>query len=320
LKDQETISHFWPVDIVEMILITRFFPLLAIVTAAAAYIAPGMFTPMGDAIVPLLTLIMFSMGLTLTMDSFRDVLKTPGKIIVGTLMQFLLMPLAAFLIALGLSMDSSLMTGLVLVGCCPGGTASNVICYLARGNLALSISLTMVSTLLSVVATPLLTWVYLGQAIDVPITDMMLSILQIVIVPVVAGLLLNTWIGGSLKKMEWILPLISVLAIIVIIGIVVALNRDNLAVMSVAVFFAVMAHNALGIGGAYGLGKLIGYEESTCRTLAIEVGMQNSGLGVALATQFYTTAATLPGAVFSLWHNLSGSLLAGFWGKHDEKQ
>lgn len=301
-----------------MILITRLFPVLAVFVAGIAYVVPGLFAPLSGLIVPLLTLIMFSMGLTLTLESFREVLRQPLKIVAGTLMQFLLMPLAAFVIATALALDQELLTGLVLVGCCPGGTASNVICYLARGNLALSIALTMVSTLLSVMATPLLTWFYLGQAIDVPVVDMMLSILQIVIVPVVAGLLFNTWFGRSLAKIQPLLPAVSVLAIVTIIGIVVALNSTSLAIISGAVIIAVILHNGVGIGGAYGLGRLLGYDEKTCRTLAIEVGMQNSGLGVALATQFYSAAAALPGAVFSLWHNLSGSVLAGFWGKKNE--
>ncbi len=294
--------------------ITSLFPLLAILAAILAYLMPGLFTPMSGAIVPLLTLIMFAMGLTLTLDSFNSVFRRPLKILVGTGMQFLLMPLVAFLIANLLLADRELVIGLVLVGCCPGGTASNVICYLARGDLALSIALTLVSTLLSVAATPLLAWIYLGQAIDVPILEMMLSILQIVIVPVAAGLAINTWLGERLRAFEAFFPAVSVIAIVFIIGIVVALNSGNMAVMGAAVLVAVILHNLCGIGSAYGLCRLLRYDEATCRTIAIEVGMQNSGLGVALAAKFYSAAAALPGAVFSLWHNLSGSLLAGWWG------
>lgn len=302
-----------------MTLVTRLFPLLALVAAGVGVTAPDALAALGDLIVPLLTLIMFAMGLTLTLDNVRGVIRQPLKILVGTALQFLVMPLAAFLIAHLLTLDRQLTIGLVLVGCCPGGTASNVICFLARGDLALSIALTMVSTLLSVLATPLLTWLYLGQAIDVPIVDMMASILQIVIVPVVAGLLINTWFGSRLKGLAPVLPAVSVLAIVLIIGIVVALNSGNIALMTGGVVAAVILHNACGIGGAYGLCKLVRYDERTCRTIAIEVGMQNSGLGVALATQFYSAAAALPGAVFSLWHNLSGSLLAAWWGRRGGK-
>ncbi len=208
------------------------------------------------------------------------------------------------------------MIGMILVGCCPGGTASNVICYLAKGDLALSISLTMVSTFLSVIATPLLTLLYLGQAIEVPILAMVLSILQMVIVPVFAGLILNTYFNKKLIKLRPVLPVISVLAIILIIGIVVAINSNNLVAVSAFVLIAVILHNLIGICSAYVISKQFNYDEKTCRTIAVEVGMQNSGLGVALATQFYSSLAALPGAVFSLWHNLSGSLLAGYWSKN----
>ena len=305
-----------------MNVITRLFPLLAIMSAVIAYIFPQLFSPLADLIVPLLTLIMFAMGMTLTLENFKQVLIRPQGIMLGTGLQFVLMPFFAFTLVHVFPISAELATGLILVGCCPGGTASNVVCFLAKGNLALSISLTMVSTLLSVVATPFLTWLYIGQAIEVPITDMMLSILQMVIVPVLTGLLINTWLGARLGRVSPLFPAISVLAIVLIIGIVVALNSNNLVTLSGLVIVAVILHNLFGIGSAYGLCKLLRLDESTCRTIAIEVGMQNSGLGVALATQFYSAATALPGAIFSLWHNLSGSLLAGYWGKqevHGEK-
>ncbi len=289
-------------------------------SAAIAYVFPQLFTPLAGFIVPLLTLIMFAMGMTLRLENFKQVLIRPQVIMLGTGLQFLLMPLFAYILTHVFSISGDLAIGLILVGCCPGGTASNVVCYLAKGNLALSISLTMVSTLLSVVATPFLTWLYIGQAIDVPITDMMLSILQIVIVPVMSGLFINTWLGSRLGKLNPLFPAVSVIAIVLIIGIVVALNSSNLITISVLLIVAVLLHNLFGIGSAYGLCKLLQLDESTCRTIAIEVGMQNSGLGVALATQFYSATAALPGAVFSLWHNLSGSVLAGAWGKQQSRE
>jgi len=298
-----------------MRLITGYFPLLAIVAAAIGFLLPQMFRPLSDFIVPLLTLIMFAMGMTLTFRNFKSVLEEPLKIALGTSLQFILMPLTAFLISHLFSMERELMVGMILVGCCPGGTASNVVCYLAKGDLALSISLTMASTFLSVIATPFLTLLYLGQAIEVPILAMMLSILQMVILPVFAGLILNTYFNDSLAKLISALPAISVLAIVLIIGIVVALNSDNLVVISGLLLIAVILHNLLGICSAYVISKRFNYDDKTCRTIAIEVGMQNSGLGVALATQFYSSLAALPGAVFSLWHNLSGSLLAGYWSR-----
>lgn len=295
--------------------IIRYFPLLAIFAATVGAFLPQLLTPLSNFIVPLLTLIMFSMGLTLSFSNFKSVLQQPLKIILGTSLQFILMPLAAFLISHLFALERELMIGMVLVGCCPGGTASNVICYLANGELALSISLTMVSTLMSVIATPLLTLLYLGQAIEVPIAGMISSIFQMVIVPVFVGLILNTYFSKNLVKLTPVLPVISVVSIVLIIGIVVALNSDNLVVISGLVIIAVILHNAIGICMAYAISKQFKYDEKTCRTIAIEVGMQNSGLGVALASQFYSSLAALPGAVFSLWHNLSGSLLAGYWSK-----
>lgn len=256
-----------------MQVIIRYFPLLAIFSAVIGFLLPQIFTPLSDFIVPLLTLIMFAMGLTLTFNNFKSVFQQPLKIVLGTSLQFILMPLAAFLISHFFVLERVLMIGMVLVGCCPGGTASNVICYLAKGELALSISLTMVSTILSVVATPLLTLLYLGQAIDVPILAMMLSILQMVIVPVFAGLILNTYFKKKLATLRPVFPAISVLPIILIIGIVVALNSDNLAMVSGLVVIAVILHNFFGLCSAYVISRQFKYDEKTCRTIAIEVGM-----------------------------------------------
>jgi BASS family bile acid:Na+ symporter len=303
-----------------MQIIVRYFPLLAIFAAALGFFLPQLLAPLSNFIVPLLTLIMFAMGLTLKFNNFTKLLQQPFKIALGTLLQFILMPLAAFIISHLFALERDLLIGMILVGACPGGTASNVICYLAKGELALSISLTMVSTFLSVLLTPLLTLLYFGQSIDVPIVTMMLSILQMVILPVAAGIVLNTYFGHKLIRLTPILPGISILAIVLIIGIVVALNSDNLAVISGMLIIAVILHNLIGTCTAYTISRRFNYDEKVCRTIAIEVGMQNSGLGVALATQFYSPVAALPGAVFSLWHNLSGSLLAAYWSKKKKQE
>jgi BASS family bile acid:Na+ symporter len=299
--------------------ITRLFPLLAVMAAVVAFLLPGLFSSHGNLIVPLLTLIMFTMGLTLRWENFRGVFSRPLVLLMGTFLQFLLMPALAFLLSRLFALDKTLLVGMVLVGACPGGTASNVVCYLAKGSLALSITLTFISTLLSVVATPLLTWLWLGRAVDVPITSMMLSILQIVLVPVLAGLLINSRFDRQLVPVKPVLPAVSVIAIVLIIAIVVAQNSGNLATVGMLVMLAVMLHNIGGLASAYGICRMLRYEESICRTIAIEVGMQNSGLAVALATQYYSAAAALPGAIFSLWHNVSGSLLAGYWQRAGHK-
>jgi len=208
---------------------------------------------------------------------------------------------------------------MVLVGSSAGGTASNVICYLAKGNLALSITLTMTSTILAVAATPLLCYLYLNQFINVPVGDMFLSILQIVIVPVFAGTFINSMFEKRLSGIKPVFPLISTLAIVFIIGIVVALNKDRLAEIGFILVAAVILHNLSGLFLGYWISGKMKFDEITCRTIAIEVGMQNSGLSVALAIKFFSSVAALPGAIFSIWHNLSGSFLASYWGSSEHK-
>ncbi|MCU7852502.1 MAG: bile acid:sodium symporter family protein [Candidatus Thiodiazotropha sp. (ex Monitilora ramsayi)] len=295
--------------------ITRLFPVWALLFSLVAYVIPGFFVVLKPAIVPLLGVVMFGMGMTLTWHSFSEVLKRPGVIGVGVLLQYLVMPLAAWLIAESLGLPPYLMVGLVLVGACPGGTASNVVCYLAKGDVALSITLTTISTLLAIVATPLLTWLYVGQKVPVPVESMLWSIFKIVLLPVSLGVLVNSLFGRKLSGVKHLFPLVSVLAIVVIIAIVVALNRGNLANMGMAVALAVILHNLFGLASGYWLPRLLGWDERICRTLAIEVGMQNSGLGVALTVKYFSAAAALPGALFSIWHNLSGSMLAGYWSR-----
>lgn len=263
----------------------------------------------------MLGVVMFAMGLTLSMDDFRRVMRSPRVIGLGLILQFGLMPLIAFVIAIALNLSPALMAGLILVGACPGGTASNVICYLARGDVALSITLTAISTLLAVFLTPVLTWLYIGQEVPVPIIEMMLTVLKIIILPVAMGIVVNRYFGQYLTQAKRLLPLISVIAIVFIISIIVALNAHQMTQLVLPVVIAVLLHNGLGLVAGYTIAKCLGHDEKTCRTLAIEVGMQNSGLGVALAAEYFTPLAALPGAFFSIWHNVSGSLLAGYWAR-----
>jgi len=296
-------------------MVTTGFPYIAILFSGVAVLIPGYFVPLKPAIVPLLGVVMFGMGMTLTLASFKSVLRRPGVVGLGAALQFVLMPLIAWLVAHAFRLPPQLAAGLVLVGACPGGTASNVVCYLAKGNVALSITLTAVSTLAAVLMTPLLTWLYVGQMVPVPVAQMLLSILKIVIVPVVLGVLVNTWLGPHLARFKVVFPAISVMAIVLIIAIIVAINEPQLASLVFPVVFAVMLHNLAGLAAGYWLPRWLGYDGRTCRTLAIEVGMQNSGLGVALAMKYFSATAALPGAVFSIWHNLSGATLAASWSR-----
>jgi len=283
--------------------------------SAAAWLWPEAFAPLRTGIVPLLGVVMFGMGITLTPADFARATRRPALLGLGAALQFGAMPLIAFVVARILGLDSQLTAGLVLVGACPGGTASNVICYLARADVALSITLTAVSTCVAVVATPLLTELYVGRAVEVDVPGMIASIFRIVIVPVALGVAVNVWLGARLGALKRVFPLVSVAAICVIIAIVLALSHERLGELTGAVVLAVALHNALGLAVGYSVPALLGMPESVRRTLAVEVGMQNSGLGVALAVQYFSALAALPGALFSIWHNLTGSLLASLWSR-----
>lgn len=299
---------------------TTCFPVGAIVITGFAIMFPDVLIPLRPAIVPLLGIVMFGMGMTLMFEDFKRVFLQPEIIILGFLLQYLLMPFIAWLLSRLLQLPLPLMAGLVLVGSCPGGTASNVICYLARGDVALSITLTSVNTILAVLMTPLLTWLYIGQKVPVPVFAMMVSILKIIIIPVLLGLLINQWLGKSLEKIKRSFPLVSTLAIILIIGIIMASNHTELPKLALPVVIAVIFHNGLGLTGGFFIPRMLGFDERISRTMAIEVGMQNSGLGVALADRYFSAMAALPGAVFSVWHNISGAFLAGIWSRQNAQE
>ncbi|MDJ0805922.1 MAG: bile acid:sodium symporter family protein [Gammaproteobacteria bacterium] len=293
----------------------RLFPLWAILFAFAGYLLPDFWTDLKPFIIPLLVVVMFTMGMTLTWDDFVRALRSPRLVFIGMLLQYTVMPLVAWLLAIIFKLSADLTVGLLLVGTTAGGTASNVITYLSKGDLALSITLTLCSTLLAVVAMPWLTWLYIGHRVPVPALDMVFNLLKIVLIPVVAGTFINSLFRTKIKKMEPIFPLLSIFAIAVIIAIIVALNASQFQTVGIVLMLAVILHNASGLVTGYWVAKLLGYDSRISRTLAIEVGMQNSGLSVALAFKYFSPLAALPGALFSIWHNLSGSLFAAYWSR-----
>lgn len=298
---------------------TSLFPLWAIIFSVIAFVYPLVFSPYSNAITPLLGIVMFGMGITLTADDFLLVLRRPGVIAIGTAMQYILMPLIAFLLSYALNLPVEIMAGMVLLGACPGGTASNVICYLAKGDVALSITLTSVSTLLAFILTPALTWLYIGQAVHVEVGSMMLSIVKIVLIPVALGIIVNTLFNKHIERFRHAFPALSVATIVIIIAIIIALNRENILIAGKLVIVAVILHNGLGFASGYFLSKALKLDEKDARTIAIEVGMQNSGLSVALAVKYFSSLAALPGALFSIWHNIMGSALAAYWSSGSDK-
>ncbi len=298
--------------------LTNLFPLWAILLSGVAFFFSEPFSSLASWIIPLLAGVMFTMGLTLKAADFKRILQDPRPILVGVLLQFILMPLLAVVLAKMFGLSNQLTAGLVLVGCCAGGTASTVISYLARADLALSISMTVCSTLVGVVATPLLTGFYLSTTINVDTMGMLVSIIQIVLIPVLAGITLSHFFPELIRPLTPTLPAMSVLIILTIIAIVVALNSDSLLEVGALTLVAVVLHNLGGMCGGFYLSRLLGFDTRQSHTIAIEVGMQNSGLGVALALEFFSATAALPGALFSVWHNISGSLLASQWSRKRE--
>ncbi|EMA8957339.1 bile acid:sodium symporter family protein [Vibrio fluvialis] len=299
--------------------ITQLFPLWAVLFSLCAYFFPSVFVDLKSQIVPLLTIIMLAMGLTLKPKDFLNVVTNKKAIGIGLILQFSVMPLAALLVSLLLGFDPMLTIGMVLVGSVAGGTSSNVMCYLAKGDVALSITMTSISTLLGVVLTPLLVKLLAGQSVDVPAMSMLMSLVKIVLVPVSIGLLCNVLLHSVTEKLEPVLPLVSMVAIVMIIAIVVALNASQLATIGPIVALAVILHNSIGLASGYWICRALSFNESICRTVAFEVGLQNSGLATALAMKFFTPASAVAGTIFSIWHNLSGSLLAGYWAKRPLK-
>ena len=299
-------------------LFNRLFPLWALLAAVIAFSNADLFASFEPFIVPLLAIVMFMMGLTLERADLQRVIADPRPVLVGVACQFVIMPLLALTLATMLQLSTQLTAGMVLVGSCAGGTASNVITYLARGDVALSISMTIASTLVGVIATPLLCSFYLSQTVAVDTLGLLLSIVQLVLLPVVLGYALNNWWPGPVSRLQPVLPGAAIISILVIIATVVALNADRLLDVGLVTVIAVMLHNCLGLSGGYLMGRLLGFNLRQSQTLAIEVGMQNSGLGVALALQFYSATAALPGAIFSVWHSISGSILASYWSRKRE--
>ncbi|MCM2605355.1 bile acid:sodium symporter family protein [Rossellomorea marisflavi] len=297
----------------------KYFALWVILVAVVAYFIPAPFLPLGGYITILLGVVMFGMGLTLKPVDFQLVVKKPLPVIVGILAQFLIMPLGALLIANLLGLSDQLAAGLVLLGSVPGGTASNVMVYLARGNLALSVAMTSLSTLIAPIATPLILLGLAGQWMPVDPVAMFLSIFQVIIVPITLGIIVQKLLPALVEKSLDIIPLISVLAIMTIVTAVVSANAPSIRTSGTIIFVAVMLHNLLGLTLGYVAAIIMKLKEGDRRAISIEVGMQNSGLGVALATAHFGPLAALPSVIGAVWHNISGPILATFWSKKPAK-
>ncbi|WP_080848329.1 bile acid:sodium symporter family protein [Cytobacillus gottheilii] len=293
----------------------KFFAVWVIVIAVIAFLVPEPFQQLGGYVTILLGVVMFGMGLTLKPVDFKMIATNPFPVLIGFIGQFTIMPLIAFLIATALNLPAELAAGLVLLGSVPGGTASNVMVFLAKGNVPLSIAMTSLSTLLAPLVTPIILLLLAGQWMPVDAAAMFLSIVQVIIVPIALGLLIRKLFPKTVEKSIGVLPLISVAAIMIIVSAVVSGNAERLAQTGVLVFVAVMLHNGAGLLLGYFAARLCGLDESKRRAIALEVGMQNSGLGVTLATAHFGPVAAIPSALGAVWHNISGPILATYWAK-----
>lgn len=290
---------------------------VVVVTALALFIPSSFDWINTTCITPMLGVVMFGMGLKLKPSDFKPVLMRPKDIIIGELAQFIVMPLLAWLLCKLLQLPTEMALGVILVGCCPGGTASNVICFIAKGDIALSVAMTAISTLLAPIVTPALVYLLAGKEVAVDMAGMFLSIVQVVIVPIVLGLAVNKYMSRFTEKVIPLLPMVSTLAIAAIIGIVVSHSSARILSCSLLVGIVVILHNVLGLTFGYVAGKLLGLPQDKRTAISIEVGMQNSGLATSLAATHFAMfpLAAVPGAIFSAWHNFSGSIAASVFRK-----
>ena len=270
----------------------------------------------------LLMIVMFGMGLTLKPSDFVVVFKRPKDIIIGCIAQFTLMPLIAFVLGKGFGLEAGLLAGVILVGTCPGGTSSNVITYLSKGDVALSVGMTSVNTLLAPFLTPAITYLLLRTSVTVDVTSMFVSIIKVVIVPILLGFAINKFFGKFVSKALDILPVVSVVAITLIVAAVVSHNSSKILETGFVVFAVVILHNVLGYALGYLLGRILKLPLSKKKALSVEIGMQNSGLATSLAGSAFPdlAMATVPGAIFSVWHNISGAILANIFRRMEEKE
>lgn len=304
-------------------LVGKYMAYIVIAVAALALFAPATVSFIKTSYVnTLLGIVMFGMGLTLKPVDFKVVFSRPKDVVIGCIAQFTLMPLLAFLLTKLFQLPAELAVGVILVGTCPGGTSSNVMTYLSGGDVALSVGMTAVSTILAPLLTPLLTLLYAGQRVDVNVMNMFLSIVKVVLLPIAGGFLINHFLRSMTEKVVRVLPLISTTAIVAIVAAVVAANAEKILTSGLLIVAVVVLHNLFGYATGFGLGKLLRLDETKCRAISIEVGMQNSGLATSLAATHFAQypLATIPGAVFSVWHNISGAILANIFAQTAKKE
>ncbi|MCU4553275.1 bile acid:sodium symporter family protein [Acinetobacter nosocomialis] len=302
--------------------VQKTFALWVIVFAALALWQPEFFVWLKAYIPWILGIIMLGMGMTMTVDDFKGVLQSPKAVLIGVVAQFVVMPGLAFVLCKLFNLPPEIAVGVILVGCCPGGTASNVITYMAKGNVALSVACTSVSTLLAPVLTPAIFYLLASQWLKIDAASMFISILQVVLLPIVIGLILRTWFKRQVESYIQVMPLVSVIAIVAIVAAIIGGSKAAIFQSGLLILAVVILHNGLGYLLGFTAARFFKLPYADSKAIAVEVGMQNSGLGVALAAVHFAASpiTAVPSAIFSLWHNISGPALATYWAsKHKQE-
>lgn len=302
--------------------IQKTFALWVIVFAVLALWQPEFFVWLKAYIPWILGIIMLGMGMTMTVDDFKGVLQSPKAVLIGVVAQFVVMPGLAFILCKLFNLPPEIAVGVILVGCCPGGTASNVITYMAKGNVALSVACTSVSTLLAPILTPAIFYLLASQWLKIDAASMFMSILQVVLLPIVIGLILRTWLKRQVESYIQVMPLVSVIAIVAIVAAIIGGSKAAILQSGLLILAVVILHNGLGYLLGFTAARFFKLPYADSKAIAIEVGMQNSGLGVALAAVHFAASpiTAVPSAIFSLWHNISGPALATYWAsKHKQE-
>ena len=299
---------------------SKYIGVLVILISLFAFLSPSMFEWATTYTSLLLGFAMFGMGMTINANDFKNILRHPKDVFIGCLAQFLVMPLISYLLAVTFNLPTPIAIGVILVGCCPGGTASNIITHIAGGDTTLSVSMTVVSTLLCPILTPL--WIYLlaGQWVDVSILSMITSVVKVVLVPIILGIIINYKMKNKKEYLSSVMPLISVVSVLLLIAGIVATNKEQLLICGSTVFIIIILHNVIGMILGFTIAKLFKMDLPKSTAVCVEVGMQNSGLAVSLALSNFATQplCAVPGAIFSIWHNISGGILASIMKKRSE--
>lgn len=301
--------------------IQKTFALWVVLFAGIAMLLPDAFVWLKAYITWMLGIIMFGMGMTMTVNDFKGVLQSPKAVGIGVLAQFIVMSSLAYILCKLFQLPAEIAVGVILVGCCPGGTASNVITYMAKGNTALSVACTSVSTLLAPILTPAIFYLLASQWLKIDAASMFISILQVVLVPIILGLMTRSVLKQKVEQYIQVMPLISVVAIVAIVAAIIAGSKAAILQSGALILAVVILHNALGYLFGFWASRLFQLPYADSKAVAIEVGMQNSGLGVALAALHFAASpvTAVPSAIFSLWHNISGPALATYWASRNAK-